>query len=93
MVGSVMRMADDEATPEKRTDKIFKNMDKNKDDNISIEGKRNICFKRINLLTLFIHLNNNKEFIEGAKGDPSIVRLLQFDPSSNTSTSTTSASS
>lgn len=35
-----MRMADDEATPEKRTDKIFKNMDKNHDDNISIEGKQ-----------------------------------------------------
>lgn len=38
MVGTVMRMADDEATPEKRTNKIFKNMDKNQDDNISIEG-------------------------------------------------------
>ncbi len=40
-----MRMADDEATPEKRTDKIFKNMDKNKDDNISIEGINLTCHK------------------------------------------------
>ena len=72
-IGTEVQLPEDESTPEKRTDKIFSQMDKNNDGKLTLEE--------------FLEVGQSNSFhlfylcVQGAQKDHSIVRLLQCETS------------
>ena len=67
-VGPAVKMPQDEATPEKRTDKIFSFMDVKRDGNITLDE-----FIEVDKS---VQLSDSTISFQGAKQDPTIINLL-----------------